>query len=463
MSGFEAYQVGITCYATGYYYQQSDEGISQHVIEDFSWRTTSTSRGTFASMGVPREGLLIQRGNVFRGSIGLYVRAYYSSTWKSGTAEITNCNQVSCYSTPFLGSATDNNITKFNVHDNRFEHSYTTAYSAIYFCGIGSTFKNNYFWGCGRAVNVQQCINALDISANTYENCTNGICFENAVSKSCIDKSSVFGQSFVNTSDITLLAGALIDYEISSPVGNLTIDITQQKDMTAGSQLKITNENGTTNKDSDYLGYGSFVRTGDGLADTTARTIGSGKFAMRLRPNDPAAVLGWSQIIPTGNIQNKTMMVSAWVKINSANYYAGTHINPTLRVTYDTSTDITSVASNSTGWQQISLTFTPATSSGQITFQIEGATGAASTDADFYIDDINVSYPSGVAIDLGGIDLWAHAEPVKPTIATMPSLAGIWDELLTSHTISGSFGMFIKKLLTFFAARRESFKSDIAK
>jgi len=49
---------------------------------------------------------------------------------------------------------------------------------------------------------------------------------------------------------------------------------------------------------------------------------------------------------------------------------------------------------------------------------------------------------------LGSLDLWADGLPVAPTIATMPSLGGVWDEPLSSHSVPGSFGWFVKKLLT---------------
>ncbi|MBF9651878.1 hypothetical protein IAI40_12160, partial [Streptococcus pseudopneumoniae] len=50
--------------------------------------------------------------------------------------------------------------------------------------------------------------------------------------------------------------------------------------------------------------------------------------------------------------------------------------------------------------------------------------------------------------DLGNLDLWADGLPVAPAIATVPSLGGVWDEALTAHTVSGSFGWYVKKLLS---------------
>ena len=72
--------------------------------------------------------------------------------------------------------------------------------------------------------------------------------------------------------------------------------------------------------------------------------------------------------------------------------------------------------------------------------KVTGATDATGTNRYFYVDDVNVAYPAGVAIDLGNLDLWAEGLPVAPAIATMPSLGGVWDEPLTAHTIAGGAG-----------------------
>ncbi len=170
--------------------------------------------------------------------------------------------------------------------------------------------------------------------------------------------------------------------------------------------------------------------------------------AMRFTPYGATNLMHWEQNIPTGDITSQTMTITCWVKINNAAYYAGTHTKPTLTVTYDQTSIVTSVATTGTGWQQLACTFTPATSFGQVQIKITGGTDATGTDRYFYVDDFNIAYPAGVQISLGGLDLWADGLPVAPAIATMPSITGVWDEPLTAHTVSGSFGAFIKKLLT---------------
>lgn len=76
--------------------------------------------------------------------------------------------------------------------------------------------------------------------------------------------------------------------------------------------------------------------------------------------------------------------------------------------------------------------------------KITGATDATSgANSYFYVDDVNIAYPAGVQVDLGGLDLWADGLPVAPAIATVPSLGGVWDEPLAAHTIAGSMGVLL--------------------
>ena len=80
--------------------------------------------------------------------------------------------------------------------------------------------------------------------------------------------------------------------------------------------------------------------------------------------------------------------------------------------------------------------------------QLSGSTSATGSNAYFYVDDVNIAYPAGVQVDLGGLDLWADGLPVAPAIATMPSLGGVWDSLQTNHTIAGSFGAIAGEILS---------------
>ena len=117
---------------------------------------------------------------------------------------------------------------------------------------------------------------------------------------------------------------------------------------------------------------------------------------------------------------------------------------PTLTINYDNGTTVSSVALGNTNWQQLAVTFTPTTTYGQIEMKVTGATDATGTNTYFYVDDFNIAYPAGVQVDLGGLDLWADGLPVAPAIATVPSLAGVWDEPMSAHTIPGSAGKILK-------------------
>ena len=93
---------------------------------------------------------------------------------------------------------------------------------------------------------------------------------------------------------------------------------------------------------------------------------------MRFEPTYSPNLMHWEQNIPTGNIQNKTMTVSLWVKLNNSAYWAGTHSMPTLTIDYDNGTTITSVAQGNTNCQQLACTFTPTTGYGQIVDIVTG-------------------------------------------------------------------------------------------
>ena len=310
---------------------------------------------------------------------------------------------------------------------------------------FNSTVSNNYFWGTSSGVmrNDGAMVNVI-WSGNQHEQ----------VLRSIWNFSTIINCPMINET-YGIEAGSFEIYHAFvsySPYANFVIDnpnigtsITptlNDTDGVDGSQIRFQNYDQTANSDFTHMPYGKIYRTGTGLADTTVRTAGG--FAMRFEPTYSPNLMHWEQIIPTGNIQNKTMTVSLWVYINNAAYYAGTHTKPTLTVDYDNGTEISSVATATAGsWQQLAVTFTPTTGYGQIEMKVTGATDATGTNRYFYVDDVNVAYPAGVAIDLGSLDLWAEGLPVAPAIATVPSLAGVWDEPLSAHTVAGSAGKIL--------------------
>lgn len=324
------------------------------------------------------------------------------------------------------------------------------------FGGVGSSISNSHFWYTGSSGTPQAwkvCqggwINGVNTD-NTYTGLTRAADLTFPV-VNCKEVNPTFTSC---TNDYRVNA-AYIDFEVNSPNSTLNPELTAQAAMFNGSKFKVTDDNNVSNADYVIEAEGKLVRTGYGLGDTTVRTSGntfgaasSGKYALRMDSNN-VGTLTFSQDIPTGDLTGKTMSVSVWAKINAAAYYAGTYTLPTLRVNYDNGTTKTAVMTADTNGQLLSVSFSPTTSYGQITVTLECKTDATGTNNRVYFDDFAIAYPPGVNLDLGAMDLWVKAEPVKPTIATVQSNANtFWDELLTSHTVSGSFGSFIKGLLT---------------
>lgn len=312
---------------------------------------------------------------------------------------------------------------------------YTLLISGYY----GHTFTNCGFFGQSHGVLFSGTVSNITFdncqleAGGTYNLDTNG-----ATNIRFINGSSIGYYSGAGTAEIYIESDVLAQLNLnnsffgSGGVNNLD-------GAADGSYVKINKRNQDAGDHHTYWRLGETQSSGDGLTDTTVHTSGTGKFAIRLEPTSSSELFdSWSFDVPTSNIKNKTMTVACWVKINSATYYAGTHTNPTLRVDYDDGTEVTSVASDSTDWQQLSVTFTPATTFGQITVSIEGKTDATSTNAYFYVDDFSVLLPE--SIDLGGLDLWANALPVTPPISTGITAAQVWDVQTSTLTGTGTIG-----------------------
>lgn len=329
------------------------------------------------------------------------------------------------------------------ITNNVFEGSNNTS---VTFGGTGATISGNRFWGMSATgLTLSSAFNCT-LSQNSYNNCGVGLRYSSTVI-GCTDTDSTFGNLSANTAcDIATTAAGYVNTTMSSQTGNVTIGTSLDvvTNLLPGSHLRFAEFNNTTNDDRGYLKYGNYQRTGSGLTDTTVRTAGG--FTIRLAPNSGTNMLAWPNLVseravPTGNVQSRTMTVTAWVYINNAAFYAGTHTKPTLSVKYDNTTTASAVATATAGsWQQLAVTFTPTTTYGQIEVWFSGATDATGANAYFYVDDVQVAYPAGVSINLGGLDLWANATPVWPPIATFPSLGSVWDEPTAAHAVAGSFG-----------------------
>ena len=405
--------------------------IGNIVLEDCAVSNGLMTGGTslMQNINFANKPMSVQRCHWFKAST-------FGTLYGPTSAIKTFTNNI-CISGSVVGLS---KLQNMNITNNYFYNNsgWFVGNSSGWF---NSTVSNNYFWGTSSGVmrNDGAMVNVI-WSGNQHEQ----------VLRSIWNFSTIINCPMINET-YGIEAGSFEIYHAFvsySPYANFVIDnpnigtsITptlNDKDGVDGSQIRFQNYDQTANSDFTHMPYGKIYRTGTGLADTTVRTAGG--FAMRFEPTYSPNLMHWEQNVPTGNIQNKTMTVSVWVKINNAAYYAGTHTKPTLTIDYDNGTTMSSVATTGTGWQQLAVVFTPTTTYGQIEMKVTGATDATGTNRYFYVDDVNIAYPAGVAVDLGNLDLWADGLPVAPAIATVPSLGGVWDEALTAHTVAGSMG-----------------------
>jgi hypothetical protein len=347
--------------------------------------------------------------------------------------------------------------TNSQVLRNVFTNGLRTNYVLT---GANITHQNNYHYGdsAGSTVGtviLSGCINPVS-SGNTFNRCVLALLL--TTSNIGVSTNDVFGDETTNTLDVEFVSNTYSQFEFASPTtpgGALIVGQTNLVNTALGTHIRISDENDVTNVDKGYLTYGKFARTGFGLADTTVWTgtafgaASAGQFGLRFEPDDDGvgtSLFKWTQSFPTGSILNKTMQVTCRVKINSATFYAGTHTKPTLRVTYDNGTDITAVASGSTSDQILQVTFTPATAFGQITLTLEMATDASGTNAYVYLGTMVPNLPDGIAVDTTQLSNWANAMPITPSIATIRNPTNVWDELLTTHNSTGTFGATLQDI-----------------
>jgi hypothetical protein len=329
--------------------------------------------------------------------------------------------------------------------DNKFYNMNSGTYYIIGIGGANNIIRNNKIYGCNdtnAGVILLTSLTNTEFYNNTYNKCAkifgmNANIFLNNVKS----YNESFGNLSANTNDVVSSSGVYLDWTQVNPSTNVNFVSTDYDLAISSSQFRVTNENGIPNVDTTYMPFGIIKRTGDGLADTTVHTAGTGKFAMRFEPTSLTDPIYWEQYIPTGNIQNKTMNISAWVKINSSTYYSGTTYQmPMLMINYDNGTLIYTNALAITDWQLLTLSFTPATTYGRISLNITGLTDASVSDAYFYLDDLNVFYPPDVQLALGGLDLWADGMPVTPSISTNVNATDVWNIQTSVLNSTGTIG-----------------------
>jgi hypothetical protein len=370
--------------------------------------------------------------------------AYTAGT--SGVWQMVNNYQGST-STVQSNPGTTNAVITGNIFDN--------AGWLHVIAGANITFNNNEFWGGSNSQGtcfLQNLVKPASFDNNKWNRCTIGLSVNSTV-VGLDGTDNIFGTTSANTTDLFFAVDSVsIDNILRSTSGNLTIS-GQSSTIGIPSTFRLESANDVVTDDREYQTYGTYQRTGYNLSDTTAWTgtafgvASAGQYALRLQPNSSTNALVWSFSKTTGDCQNLTMTVTARVKINNAAYYAGVYTLPTLEIEYDGGTIASHVASASTSDQQLQVIFTPLTTSEAITIRIKGATDASGSNAYFYIGQVTPNLPPGVSIDSTSLSLWADARPLPPD-STFPTPSNLWDEPISTHTISGSFGAFIQKLLT---------------
>jgi len=375
----------------------------------------------------------------------------YGST--IGTTYIDGFVRVGRQNTSVNRQITDSGYgaDRYIITNSRFENLGATLFTLR---TTDMTWSNNYMHGCGSGITGLFFENGgmrnsglVTIQNNTYEYCARVWYFyPGSYCYPVVEKNSTFINCGVM---FQALASCAVDFEFENCTWT-TVEPTVSLATTSvnGSKVRVSNWNNTL-ETTVYNVYGKTVRTGDGLTDTTARTAGANKFGIRFESTSSTTNLEWAYNIPTGNIEDKTMVVSVWCKIASATYYAGTHQNPRLTVTYDNGTVTYAQATDSTEWQLLSVPFTPTTDFGQITVALTTLTDATTTNAYVYFDDFAVMYPPSVSLDLGGMDNWAGGFPVTPPIALPISAGtvsqGVWQQLSTTSWGTGTMGEKCKK------------------
>lgn len=362
----------------------------------------------------------------------------------TGPVQVKNCNILKSYAGMFtaIGNSTGIPSMLCNIENNNFEN----VQNGMAFNGINGTCFNNSVYSTpstGIGILMLSAVNPLSFYGNTVNRCGTGIY---VASQAVIIGTKILGNTFgnisPNTLDIDVANDCYLDLEIGTPTGFSTIG-NNFANILSGSKLRISNAT-VTNDDKVYTKTGNFQRTGTGLTDTTCRTAGG--YALRFQSTSSVNRLEWIFTIPTGNIQNKTMMVGIWCKINSATYYAGTHQKPRLTVDYDNGTVVYVEATATTDWQFLPLPFTPTTTYGQITVTVSTMTDATGSDAYVYFDDFKTLFPAESPLDTQSLDLWANGLPVTPPLATVLSANDVWSAVDTVDYGTDTIGNRLKKL-----------------
>lgn len=410
---------------------KSPNNGSQWNITDNTWWNTGAFL-TALTLVVPPLGAIVRRNYTSRCRLALSYTGYYASAspvWKSGFIYVQNNIETNL---PNSSVTTWASNVKIVYSANKTQNAGASSYFIAQ--GIAPLFYSNYFYGTsatisvGGAVTIGQSVNAL-FTTNYFDNCAVAYQVGSYATIGFKSYEDLFGSETANTTDIGIYGSNYVDVLFSCPDAVLNIDTTYLPDLTPGSAVKINEDNCVDMAHTAYYYNGIITPSGTGLADTTCHTAGG--YALRQQSTDSGNSFMWEQDVPTGNIQNMTMSVAVWCKVNSTAYNAGTNILPQLTVRYDDSVSASATYPNTTplgtDWVLLSVSFMPTTTFGKIEVILSSQTDAVGSDAYVYWDDLSIFYPAGYQLHMGDLDLWAEALPVTPSISTNLGAHDVWD------------------------------------
>jgi hypothetical protein len=228
---------------------------------------------------------------------------------------------------------------------------------------------------------------------------------------------NIYDVGFNNASAFSRIEINNTNIEPTASVTNLALGLSPI------SSFAVTDMAGVNNNTRIFYKYGESSISGSALADTTSRVGNQMLFFKSYSGTTPTY---WTQTIPTGNIQNKDMMVGVWCKLDNSAYWAGTHQMPRLTITYDNGTEVYAEAGQTTDWQFLFVPFTPTTDFGFVDAKLSIQSNATFANTKVYFGDMSVLYPAGYTLNLGAFNYLNAGLPVSPTISTSVSAQDVW-------------------------------------
>ena len=418
---------------------------SQAIVQTFSYAAiATTARGKhlleYSAIWAPSEGLSILAGtvpqegvevsnNIFFRSYGLSGswNAFYTSAFQSGYMTVRDNYFLGCTYAIQISIASYYHF-QMKIYDNTFEHGSNSG-TWVALMGKNSEVYDNTFWGrqasadadgsAAAIVNFASCILIAENSRNVrmggnrfnYSGCAIG--FAAGFCDGIVDEGSIFGDEYANDYDFCIYQGGYaIKYTFKDSVSAITGDDTRNFVLDDKSVIQFINYAEVSTNHKGIYKYGKTQSCNATLTDTTVHTPGGN--SVRFEPTYTPYSMSVPFSLQIGNCLGKSMTVALWCKINNAAYYAGTKTMPRFTVTYDDVTAVYADATTTTGWQLLTVTFTPATARGTITLTITGATDAAGTNRYFYMADPFILYPVSFKENWGDVVMKSAGFPYMP-------------------------------------------------